>query len=79
MPEPAPLAFETLGSLEVEAKLYVSTELGHPVLLEVELTTVLESHTEREGRDGGSIETSSTTEGTMKLVVEVSEAAADDE
>lgn len=79
LPLPAPLTRANLGTVEVEALLYVSTELGHPVLLEVELTTVVESESEREGRDGSTMQTSSTTEGTMQLVVEVAEAAEDDE
>lgn len=66
-----PLALEGTGVLELDGTLYFAKDEARPVALVVEGETSVDEHTEREGRDGGMIETSSTTSGTLTLEIHV--------
>lgn len=75
--EPLTTTLAGSGTLELEGKLYFAKDAARPLLLEVEATTVVESETTRESRNGGEIQTSSTTEGTLELTLRVSEFVPD--
>ncbi|MDF1799023.1 MAG: hypothetical protein P1V81_07600 [Planctomycetota bacterium] len=81
----APLAFVQpelsllagTATMELEGKLYFSAEEGRVVHLDVTCEVVIESETSRES-ERGSMQTSSTTEGSLTLKVDVTEVAEEE-
>lgn len=76
MLRPAGAAERVLDStfeIELKGRLLFSQEDRLPVLLEVEGTITTQRDIEREGRDGGTMEISTTQEGTFQHVVRIAE------
>ena len=65
------------ATLELEGKLFFSAEEGRVVHLDVTTEVVVENETSRES-ERGSMQTSSTTEGTMTLKVDVTEVSEEE-
>lgn len=77
---PAPATTIAAGEvvLQLEGTLYFATELKRPVGLVVEATTTTTSESSRTSQNGMTIETSSTTEGTLELELRFSDAPDED-
>ncbi len=77
----APLPSVLVGTtyeIELEGRLAWSLEEGRPVLLELEGSVTTERLVEREGR-GGAMRISTTQEGTLEVLIAVTEEIAEDE